>query len=273
VFKRSLIFLIAGLAFHSLGMVNPALAESKDFKNHLMTMTILYDNNPYDHRLKTAWGFSCLIEFKGKTILFDTGGDGRILLENMKILNKEPKDIDTVILSHIHGDHTGGLESLLREKSNLEIYVPGSFPQDFDRAAEGYGATVARVTAPLEICQGLHSTGEMGHEIKEQSLIINTQNGIVLVTGCAHPGIIEIIEKAKTIARENIYMVIGGWHLFSMGEREIKGIIDVFLRMGIQKVGPCHCTGDLAIAMFKKAYGKNFIQAGVGKIIRLDGPR
>ncbi len=126
--KRSLIFLVAGLAFHSLGMMDPALAESKDFKNHLMTMTILYDNNPYDHRLKTAWGFSCLIEFKGKAILFDTGRDGRILLENMKILNKDPKAINTVILSHIHGDHTGGLESLLREKSNSRIYVPESFP-------------------------------------------------------------------------------------------------------------------------------------------------
>jgi 7,8-dihydropterin-6-yl-methyl-4-(beta-D-ribofuranosyl)aminobenzene 5'-phosphate synthase len=273
VLKRSLIFLVVGLAFHSLGMMNPALAESKDFKNHLMTMTILYDNNPYDHRLKTAWGFSCLIKFEGKTILFDTGGDGRILLENMKILNKDPKAINTVILSHIHGDHTGGLGSLLREKSNLEIFVPGSFPQDFDRAVKDDRAKVVRVNAPIEICKGFRLTGEMGHGIKEQSLIINTQNGIVLVTGCAHPGIIEIIEKAKTIARENIYMVIGGWHLFSMGEREIKGIIDAFLRMGIQKVGPCHCTGDLAIAMFKKAYGKNFIQAGVGRIIQLDGPR
>jgi 7,8-dihydropterin-6-yl-methyl-4-(beta-D-ribofuranosyl)aminobenzene 5'-phosphate synthase len=113
----------------------------------------------------------------------------------------------------------------------------------------------------------------MGHGLKEQSLIIDTQNGIVLVTGCAHPGIIEIIEKAKTIARENIYMVIGGWHLFSTSEREIKGIIDAFLRMGIQKVAPCHCTGDLAIALFRKAYGENFIQAGAGRIIQVEGPR
>jgi 7,8-dihydropterin-6-yl-methyl-4-(beta-D-ribofuranosyl)aminobenzene 5'-phosphate synthase len=254
-------------------MMNPALAESKDFKNHLMTMTILYDNNPYDTRLKPSWGFSCLIESKGKTILFDMGGDGRILLEHMKILNKDPKAINTVILSHIHGDHTGGLESLLREKSNLEIYVPESFPENFDRAVKDYRATVVRVNAPIEICQGLHSTGEMGHGIKEQSLIINTPNGIVLVTGCAHPGIIEIIEKAKTIVGGNIYMVIGGWHLFSTSEREIKGIIDSFLRMGIQKVAPCHCTGDLAIAMFKKTYGKNFIQAGVGRIIQVEGLR
>jgi 7,8-dihydropterin-6-yl-methyl-4-(beta-D-ribofuranosyl)aminobenzene 5'-phosphate synthase len=253
--------------------MDPALAESKDFKNHLVTMTILYDNNPYDHRLKTAWGFSCLIKFKGKTILFDTGGDGRILLENMKILKKDPKTINTAILSHIHGDHTGGLGSLLREKLNSRIYVPVSFPEAFDRAVKDYGATVVRVNAPMEICQGFRLTGEMGHGIKEQSLIIDTQDGIVLITGCAHPGIIEVIKKAKTIAKENICMVIGGWHLSSTSEGETKGIIDAFLRMGIQKVAPCHCTGDSAIALFKKTYGENFIQAGVGRIIRVEGPR
>jgi 7,8-dihydropterin-6-yl-methyl-4-(beta-D-ribofuranosyl)aminobenzene 5'-phosphate synthase len=268
VLKRSLIFLVAGLAFHSLGMMNPVFSESNDLKNHLMTMTILYDNNPYDHRLKTAWGFSCLIEFERNTILFDTGGDGRTLLENMKILNKDPKTIHTIILSHIHGDHTGGLGSLLRETSNVKIYVPGSFPQEFDRAAKVYGATVVRVNAPLEICPGFHSTGEMGHGIKEQSLLVNTPKGITLITGCAHPGIIEIIKQAKTIVKKDIYMVIGGWHLSSAGEKEIKGIVEAFLRMGIQKVAPCHCTGDTAMAMFKREYGENFIKVGAGSIIK-----
>ncbi|NWG02914.1 MAG: MBL fold metallo-hydrolase [Syntrophaceae bacterium] len=269
--KRSLIFWMAGLAFYSLGIMNPIFSESNDFKNHLITMTILYDNHPYDHRLKTAWGFSCVIEFEGKKILFDTGGDGRTLLENMKILNKDPKTINTIILSHIHGDHTGGLGSLLREKSNVKIYIPGSFSQEFDRAAKVYGVTVVRVNAPSEIYPGFHSTGEMGHGIKEQSLLVDTAKGMVLITGCAHPGIVEIIQQAKTIARKDIYMAIGGWHLSSAGEREIKGIIEAFLKVGIQKVGPCHCTGDLAMAMFKDAYGKNFIQAGVGKIIQIEG--
>ncbi|NWF94035.1 MAG: sigma 54-interacting transcriptional regulator [Syntrophaceae bacterium] len=117
----------------------------------------------------------------------------------------------------------------------------------------------------------LYSTGEMDHGIKEQSLVIKTSKGMILITGCAHPGIIEIIIKAKTIARENIYMAIGGWHLCSAGEREIKGMIEAFLKMGIQKVAPCHCTGDRAMEMFKREYGKNFIKAGVGKIILIEG--
>jgi 7,8-dihydropterin-6-yl-methyl-4-(beta-D-ribofuranosyl)aminobenzene 5'-phosphate synthase len=243
-------------------------SESKGPEKKLVTFTILYDNNAYDHRLKTAWGFSCLIECETNTVLFDTGGDGRTLLENMKILSKDPKAIQTIILSHSHGDHTGGLERLLRETLSVKLYVPGSFPEAFDRAAKAYGATVVRVNAPLEICSGFRSTGEMGNGIKEQSLLVNTPQGIILITGCAHPGIIEMIRKAKSIAREDIYMVIGGWHLSSAGEKEIEGILGEFRRMGIQKVAPCHCTGDKAMAMFRREYGGNFIKAGVGSILR-----
>ncbi len=263
--KLSFLFLLVGLVLYDQALGNPVYPESERSQGRL---TILYDNNPYDYRLKSSWGFACLIELEEKTILFDTGGDGEILLYNMRVLNKDPKTIDMIVLSHIHGDHTGGLWSLLRKKPTLKVYIPESIPQEFEQRVKKYGAEVVRVEAPLEIDRGIYSTGEMDHGIKEQSLIINTSKGMILITGCAHPGIIEIIKKANTIAREDIYMVIGGWHLSSAGEKEIKGIIDTFLRMGIQKVAPCHCTGDRAMAMFKREYGKNFIKAGVGCVIQ-----
>jgi len=267
--KLCFLSLLVGLVLYDQGLGNPVYPESERSQGRL---TILYDNNPYDYRLKSSWGFSCLIELEGKTVLFDTGGDGEILLYNMRVLNKDPKTIDMIVLSHIHGDHTGGLWSLLQEKSTLKVYIPDSFPQEFEQRVKKYGAEVVRVDASLEIDRGIYSTGEMDHGIKEQSLIINTSKGMILITGCAHPGIIEIIKQAKTVARKDIYMVIGGWHLSSVGEREIKGIIEAFLRMGIQKVAPCHCTGDRALAMFKNEYGENFIKAGVGRIINIEKP-
>jgi len=265
--KLSFLPLLAGLFLYDQGLGNPVYPESERSQGKL---TILYDNNPWDYRLKSSWGFSCLIELRGKTILFDTGGDGGILLYNMRILNKDPKIIDMAVLSHIHGDHTGGLWSLLRERSRLKVYIVASFPQEFEQRVKKYGGEVVRVDASLEIARGIYSTGEMDHGIKEQSLVIKTSKGMILITGCAHPGIVEIIKKAKSIARENIYMVVGGWHLSSVGEREIKGIIDTFQRMGIQKVAPCHCTGDRAMVMFKREYGENFIEAGVGKVIVIE---
>jgi len=267
--KLCFLSLLVGLVLYDQGLGNPVYPESERSQGRL---TILYDNNPYDYRLKSSWGFSCLIELEGKTVLFDTGGDGEILLYNMRVLNRDPKTIDMIVLSHIHGDHTGGLWSLLQEKSTLKVYIPDSFPQEFEQRVKKYGVEVVRVDASLEIDRGIYSTGEMDHGIKEQSLIINTSKGMILITGCAHPGIIEIIKQAKTVARKDIYMVIGGWHLSSVGEREIKGIIEAFLRMGIQKVAPCHCTGDRALAMFKNEYGENFIKAGVGRIINIEKP-
>jgi 7,8-dihydropterin-6-yl-methyl-4-(beta-D-ribofuranosyl)aminobenzene 5'-phosphate synthase len=262
--KLSFLSLLVGLVLYDHALGNPICPESKRSEGRL---TILYDNNSYDYRLKSSWGFSCLIELEEKTILFDAGGDGEVLLYNMRVLNKDPKTIEMIVLSHIHGDHTGGLWSLLREKPTLKVYIPQSFPQEFEQRVKTYGAEVVRVNASLEIDRGIYSTGEMDHGIKEQSLIIHTSKGMILITGCAHPGILQIIKTAKAIAKKDIYMVIGGWHLSSAGEREIKGLIGEFLRIGIQKVAPCHCTGDRATAMFKREYGEHFTKAGVGRVI------
>jgi len=262
--KLFLLFLVVGLVLYDQGLGGPVYAESERSEGRL---TILYDNNAYDYRLKSSWGFSCLLEIEGKTVLFDTGGDEKILLDNMRVLNKDPNTIDRIVLSHIHGDHTAGLWSLLRKKSTLKVYIPASFPQEFEQRAKKYGAEVVRVDTSLEIHRGVYSTGEMDHGIKEQSLIINTPKGSILITGCAHPGIVNIIENAGKIAGKNIDTAIGGWHLSSAGEQEIKGILEAFRRMGIQRVAPCHCTGDRAMAMFKSEYGESFVKIGVGSII------
>jgi len=262
--KLFILSLLVGLVLYGHAPGNPVYSESHRSQGRL---TILFDNNSYDDRLKSSWGFACLIELGEKTVLFDTGGDGNILLHNMMVLNKNPRAIEVVVLSHIHGDHTGGLWSILREKPALVVYIPESFPEAFGQKVEHYGARVFRVRSSLEILPGVWSTGEMDHGIKEQSLIIDSPKGSILITGCAHPGIVNIIEHSGKIARKNIDMVIGGWHLSSTGDREIKGILAAFRRMGIRRVAPCHCTGDRAMAMFKSEYGENFVRVGVGSII------
>ncbi|KYH38709.1 MAG: hypothetical protein AYL28_002660 [Candidatus Bathyarchaeota archaeon B23] len=82
-------------------------------------LIILYDNNPYDPRLEISWGFSCLLNLNQTTILFDTGGDGRLLLNNMKRLGIDPREVDIIVLSHIHGDHVGGLNAVLEADGSI----------------------------------------------------------------------------------------------------------------------------------------------------------
>jgi 7,8-dihydropterin-6-yl-methyl-4-(beta-D-ribofuranosyl)aminobenzene 5'-phosphate synthase len=201
-----------------------------------MKLTIVYDNES-EPGLKSDWGFSCLIE-DAKKILFDTGADSEILLYNMKQLKINPKDIDIVVLSHNHWDHTGGLKGFLEANENrAKIYRP----RDFSK--------------PTKISQGAYSTGALGMLIKEQSLIVNTKKGNIVIAGCAHPSLGKIINKAKQLGE--IYGIIGGFHGFSKLEK----------LEGIELIAPCHCTQYKQ--EIKERYFTNYKEIKAGSIIEI----
>jgi 7,8-dihydropterin-6-yl-methyl-4-(beta-D-ribofuranosyl)aminobenzene 5'-phosphate synthase len=233
-------------------------------------ITVVYDNNAYKKGLKTAWGFSCLIRGTEKTILFDTGGDGPLLLRNMKGMGIDPRQIDLIVLSHIHGDHVGGLRSILEKNPDVVVYLPESFPENFRDDVKGYGAKMVDVHGPFKICENVYSTGEMGTWIKEQSLIVQAEKGIIVITGCAHPGILEMVKKAKDLIKDDVLLVTGGYHLGGKGKGEIEEIIKGFKKLGVRYVGPCHCTGDKARQLFEREYQEKYIAVGVGRVITQD---
>ena len=232
---------------------------------------VVFDNYPYRKDLKASWGFACVVRGAGKTILFDTGGDGAILMDNMKKLEIDPKDIDVVVLSHAHGDHTGGLGAFLAANSKVEVFMPKSFPESFKAEVKAAGAKVIEVSAAQEICDGVWSTGEAGSSIIEESLVLRTDLGLILITGCAHPGIVSIIEKAQGLfGGDDVLLAMGGFHLRSESDAGLRIIINKFTRIGVQRAGPSHCSGDRTRELFRKEYGKDFVQVGVGHVIRFD---
>ncbi len=226
-------------------------------------LSILYDNTVYDEKLNSGWGFGCLAQIDGKNILFDTGSDSPTLLSNMQKLDIDPKIVDIVVLSHIHGDHIGGLLGFLKQNSDVKVYVPGSFPADFKDQIRSAGAEFIDISGPTKIMDNVYSTGELGTWIKEQSLVIDTDKGLIVVTGCAHPGIVKIIEKAKELHDKKVHLVIGGFHSPPLS------VVQEFKVLGVEKVCPCHCTGSSAIGAFEKEYKKDYIQGGAGRIIKI----
>jgi len=221
----------------------------------------IYDNNLYDERLMSGWGFSCLMEAGDRRILFDTGGDPSILLDNMKVLGIDPASIDLVLLSHAHQDHTGGISAVIRE--GLSLYLPTSFPESFKGALRARGVEIIEVEKNCEISKDVYTTGELGSWIKEQSLVIAAEPGLVVITGCAHPGIVEILKYVRNEFDAKIYLVLGGFHL---GERNVSR---AFLELGVLKIAPSHCTGAMASAYLERAYRENFIMNGAGKVIEV----
>jgi len=233
-----------------------------------ITITILYDNYVHMEGTKVDWGFSCMIKGTEKTILFDTGTKPDILFHNIKRLDVNPRDAELVVISHNHGDHTGGLWALLEKNPLVNVYIPYSFPDAFARKVEKNKAKVITVNQPVQVCKNVFLTGEMGDGIKEQSLILDTDKGLILVTGCSHPGIVDIVKKAMEIGKKKVLLVFGGFHLMRKSEDELKEIIAELKKLGVLKVGATHCTGEKAIKLIKEAYGKNFVDIGTGKVLK-----
>jgi len=226
-----------------------------------LSVTIIYDNRVSAVGLEWAWGFACLVEGLEKTILFDTGGDGPTLLGNMATLGIEPPDIDVVVLSHAHWDHTGGLADFLGVHSAVTVYLLESFPAEIGDDSRSRGADVVKVSEPTELCPGAILSGEMVGQggIAEQSLLLSTDSGVAVVTGCAHPGIVSAVERATESSDRDVLVVIGGFHLFKDS--------DALQELDVRWAAPCHCSGDAAIQRFADAYGDAFLVCRAGSVI------
>ena len=228
---------------------------------------IVYDNNSIKGDLTPAWGFSCLIILPPYQILFDTGGDPSILLKNMHKMGIDPQKIDTVLLSHGHGDHVGGLSGVLQYQQDVTVYLPQSFPNRFKEEVGLIGADVEEVGGSVMIHPAVYTTGELGGGLKEQSLVVKTCQGLVIITGCAHSGIVEIVAHVRKLFKENVYLLIGGFHLMGKSQKELREIAKKLDELKVERIAPCHCSGDTAREFFKQYYGDNYITCTVGLVI------
>jgi len=213
-----------------------------------LKVTILYDNEVCRRGLRADWGFACLVERGEQTILFDTGASGAILLENMRILEIDPLAIDMVVISHGHWDHTGGLRDFLANAGDVPVYVPPSF-----RVPPWLGENAVVVTAPLTLDDGICLTGELGKI--EQSLVVSSSEGLVVIAGCSHPGVKAILEAASQFGP--VFGLIGGLHGFSDFE--------VIKDLGL--VCATHCTAH--IGEIRERYPYTYREGGAGRVIEV----
>lgn len=226
-----------------------------------MKITIVYDNKIAKNikGLKAGWGFSCFIQTDEKNILFDTGWDGDMLVSNMQLLGFSPRDIDLAIISHSHWDHCGGLARLLNLDKNLEVYVPKSFSNHLKKEIKKRANIFSEIHQLKEICPGVYTTGEIEGSlligktrisIKEQSLIISTIKGLVVITGCAHSGINKIFNSSNKLGK--VYGLLGGFHDFD----------EYNLLKNISLIVPIHCTKNKKKIL--TLFPKNCVEGGVG---------
>jgi 7,8-dihydropterin-6-yl-methyl-4-(beta-D-ribofuranosyl)aminobenzene 5'-phosphate synthase len=233
-----------------------------------MKLVILYDNASCASPFRSGWGFSCLADGR---ILFDTGEAPAPLFHNMDQLKVDPEKIETVVISHDHWDHTGGLWELLEKRKGLKVVACPGFSGDFKRQAIALEGTLIESNGFQEIDARISVTGEIPGQYKgtfmpEQALIVKTESGIAVITGCSHPGIVAVIEKVKSLfPEEPIALALGGFHLKDENSKTIDSIASALIKMGVVKVGPTHCTGKNAQIIFQERFGDRYIHLCAGK--------
>jgi 7,8-dihydropterin-6-yl-methyl-4-(beta-D-ribofuranosyl)aminobenzene 5'-phosphate synthase len=222
-------------------------------------------------------GFGYLIagSIIDNTILFDAGERWGGLYDNMGYMGVKPENIEAVVISHEHFDHVGGLWGVLRGRPGVNLYICPGFSREFKGKAKSYKCNMIEADSFMEIADGIYTTGQIegaDHDfdfVAEQALVLQTDKGLTILTGCAHPGIIRIVEYVADHFKDKIHLVMGGFHLLDESARTIIQVNKKFNELGVEYVAAGHCTGDDACKVFKESYKDNFIQVKVGLVIEV----
>jgi len=234
------------------------------------SLKIIFDTLADDDTLAVGWGLSCLID---DSVLFDTGQREDYLARNLDLLKVNASRIEDVVISHDHWDHTGGLAEILARRPNLRVHLCRDVSEELTGRISSLKGQCRAHDHFAEIVPGMYVTGSIAgqykeKEIVEQALVVETSPGLVVLTGCAHPGIVDILKKIKEhFQGVNIHAVLGGFHLLHDDHESLKAVIREFRRLGVNKVGPTHCSGSTAMSLFSNEYKGDYYHLKVGETI------
>jgi 7,8-dihydropterin-6-yl-methyl-4-(beta-D-ribofuranosyl)aminobenzene 5'-phosphate synthase len=268
-----------------------------------MRVTCVVDDAVCDHSpFWGEHGLAFLAETESGCVLFDTGQSGTVLLHNLNLLDVEPRTINALAISHAHYDHTGGLSALLDHVAGIPLHAhPDFFRERFSRR-EGVPKFVGlplerealeqrlelQLSAePAEILPGVWTTGEItdrtepegrsAHHLvrgpegwepdlyrDDMSLVLETGNGLVVLCGCCHAGLLNTLAHVRRAFGPDITTVAGGTHLLNADEGHLRRVMEVLRELGVPRLYLNHCTGQRAYVVLAQAFGEKVAPCPAG---------
>ena len=263
-------------------------------------LTVIVDNIP-QAPLRGEWGLSILAEHRGKRILVDAGASG-LFAENMRALGLSIRDVDCAMLSHAHYDHANGMVRFFQENQTAKFYLRESAQENCyakrlifrkyiglpRHVLTDYKDRIVHVSGDYPLSDGAYLIGhktpglsQIGTRERmyqktarglvpddfshEQSLVLETEQGLVVINCCSHGGVVNIIREVReTFPGRRVYGYIGGFHLYNKSAAEIRAVAESIRATGIDFVCTGHCTGQRAYDILKKTLGSRLHQLHVG---------
>lgn len=270
-----------------------------------MKLTVLVENTAPEE-LSKEWGLSILVEHEGKKYLLDTGASG-LFLQNARKLGAAISDVDYGVLSHAHFDHSNGMGTFFSENREAPFYLRKEAEENcYNRKhffpvyigirkgmLKKYADRIKKADGDLEIAKGVwligHKTPDLaekgkrenmcikrGHKFywddfsHEQSVVFQTEGGLVIVNGCCHGGVDHIIKEIQaTFPGEKIYAVIGGFHLFAWSETQVRQLCERLRTLEVEHIYTGHCTGKRAYDIIKEELGEKVDALSTGKVLEI----
>lgn len=266
-------------------------------------MKVVIDNKTCNG-LKSEWGLSIVVEYKGKKILVDAGASD-LFIDNMAKMNIDIRDIDYAMLSHAHFDHANGIPAFFKKNDKAKFYIRETTKDNCyakrlffykyigipKRMMDEYADRIEVVSGDYKLMDGVyllpHKTANLeniGKKEKmylktdngyvfdnfahEQSLVVDTDKGIVIINSCSHGGAVNIINEVKnTFKDKHIYGIIGGFHLYNKKDAEVLEVAECIKDTGIEFVCTGHCTEERAYNILKGVLKDKLIQLHSGLIM------
>lgn len=236
----------------------------------MIKIVVIIDNRAGSGVLRNIHGLSLYIEFNNLYLLFDLGPGSDVLQYNVEKLDLDIELVDSVIISHNHFDHFNGAPHVGWVSPFLQVFIPYDSMNTIGKFIKQNSLKPVEIIDWINPWSNVYVSKPIYGPPWEHFLVFKTKEGLLVFTGCMHPGVDKTLDAIKSYLNDEVYFIIGGFHLANAPDRIIYSTVDSLVnKYRVSKLAPLHCSGDLFRSILKNKYFDKYIDVYTGSVIEI----